>query len=93
MFDNLIRLLPPLEVNAPRTLSIAAILAAAFVTLFIVTEILLAAAATVWALAGLFHLHMAAIVVLAVIIGVPAIWGSVVTGMMAFAAETDPENN
>ena len=90
---NLTRFLTVRDAAAPRTLTLAALLAAFFVTLFISTEIVLTAAATVWALAGLFHLPLVAIIVLSVLVAVPTIWGSVLTAIAAFSAETDPANN
>lgn len=92
MLGKLIRLFPGGEAARPRVVTLAALAAAFFVTVFIVTEIVLAAAATVWALTGLLHLPLVAVIVLSVVVALPVLWGSVLTGVMAFMAETDPAN-
>lgn len=65
----------------------------AAVSVFVATEIIAAAGAAIWSMSGLLGLDVSATTVVAILIGVPSILGIIKTTMMAFEAETDPENN
>ncbi|MAS13456.1 MAG: hypothetical protein CMH69_09145 [Nitratireductor sp.] len=79
---------------APRgKLTLAQTVGFVSVTLFISTEVAAASAASIWGLSGLLHLQAVGEIILSAIIGVPALYAMVRCGQLAFAAETDPENN
>ncbi|WP_295814242.1 hypothetical protein [uncultured Nitratireductor sp.] len=80
--------------NTPRhKLTLAQVIGFVSVTIFVSTEVAAASAAGIWGLSGLLHLQTAGEIVLSVIIGVPALFAMVRCAQLAFAAETDPENN
>ncbi|WP_292894337.1 MULTISPECIES: hypothetical protein [unclassified Nitratireductor] len=81
------------EIAPRRRLTLAQILGFVSVTLFISTEVATASAAGIWGLSGLLHLQTVGEIILSVIIGIPALFAMVRCGQLAFAAETDPENN
>jgi hypothetical protein len=79
--------------SRPRVITFTSIAGAVSVTLFIASEIIVAAAAAVWSIAGYFHLSQPLVVLLTACIGAPAIWGCWKVAKLAFDAETDPANN
>ncbi|MFC5583856.1 hypothetical protein ACFPOD_01945 [Nitratireductor kimnyeongensis] len=85
---------PQLQEIAPRRrLTLAQTLGFVSVTLFISTEVATASAAGIWGISGLLHLQTVGEVILSVIVGIPTLFAMVRCGQLAFAAETDPENN
>jgi hypothetical protein len=78
---------------AKRVLTPVAIFGAVSMTLFVATEIIAFAFATVWAATGLMHLGETATYVVALIVAVPMVWALWLVAKMAWAAETDAENN
>ncbi|MDV2967876.1 hypothetical protein [Nitratireductor aquimarinus] len=83
---------PQVKVPA-RKVTLLQMLGFVSVTLFVSTEVAVASAAGVWGLSGLLHLNSVGEIVLAVIVGLPALYAMVRCGQLAFEAETDPENN
>ncbi|MBB4302571.1 hypothetical protein GGD81_001601 [Rhodobium orientis] len=63
------------------------------VAVFLASEIAAAGAAVVWSISSLFGLGMVPTIVLGTLVGVPSLYGLVKATVMAFQAETDPENN
>ena len=57
------------------------------IVLFVDVEILAVAAAAVWSIAGLMHLPLEAVVVLAALIGAPALWACWIVARKAWRAE------
>ena len=75
-----------------RVVSFATMLAVFGVAALVIPEIWVGVAALVWSAGILMHLAPAAEIVLASILAVPALWASWRVVVMAFEAETDPEN-
>ncbi|MCW2307480.1 hypothetical protein [Rhodobium gokarnense] len=63
------------------------------VSAFLATEIAVVAAAVVWGISSLFGLAMVPTIALGILVGVPSLYGMVKATILAFQAETDPENN
>lgn len=63
------------------------------ITVFISTEIVTAAAAAVWGFGGLLGIGPSGLAALAALAGAPALYAVIKTAQLAFAAETDPQNN
>lgn len=63
------------------------------VSVFVATEIIAAAVAAVWSISGLLSLGTFPTIVLGTLVGVPSLYGIVMTTILAFQSETDPENN
>ncbi|MEC9243393.1 hypothetical protein T8J41_18120 [Nitratireductor rhodophyticola] len=83
----------PQEIAPRRRLTLAQAVGFVSVTLFISTEVAAASAAGIWGLSGLLHLQPLGEIILSAIVGIPALFAMVRCGQLAFAAETDPENN
>ena len=75
-----------------RVYTIRSITAFVSAAVFLVTEIIVLAAATVWAVSGFFHLGIATTVFLGVLAGLPSLYLGVMATKLAFEAETDPAN-
>ena len=78
-------------VPGERASLLVSILTVVGIVLFVDVEIVAAAAAAVWAIAGLLHLPLAATMVLAVLIGLPAAWACWVVARKAWNAEMHPD--
>jgi hypothetical protein len=76
-----------------RVLTFASLFGVVSVTVFVDSQLFAAAGALIWAVGGYFSLSVLPFAVLALAIGLPAIWGCIIVAIMAFDAETDPENN
>jgi hypothetical protein len=76
-----------------RVINFRSIWSATALAVFISSEIAIVAAATVWALIGLFHLGALPAYVLSAAVGIPAAYAILKVSLLSFAAETDPENN
>ncbi|MBN7761811.1 hypothetical protein JF546_08825 [Nitratireductor aquimarinus] len=63
------------------------------VTTFVVFHILVVAIAAVWSISGLLGFGNVEVIILSVIIGIPSLYAAFKVTVLAFAAETDPENN
>ncbi|MCT7374678.1 hypothetical protein [Chelativorans salis] len=63
------------------------------VSVFVATEITAGVAAAVWSISGVLHLGTFPTILLGTLIGIPGLYGIIKSTMMAFEAETDPENN
>lgn len=76
-----------------RIVSLAQIVGIAGVTLFVATEAVASAAAGVWAFSGLLGLNTVGTTIVGLILGLPTLYliGRVL--VLAYEAETDPENN
>lgn len=68
------------------------VLGALSATVLMGSEILFADAAAIWAVSGFLHLAGAALIVLAGVFSLPAIWACVAVARLAWQVETDPEN-
>ncbi len=62
------------------------------ISVFLSTEIVVAAGASVWAFSGLFHLGAIATDVFAVIAGLISLAGIWKVTVLAYEAQTDPDN-
>jgi hypothetical protein len=76
-----------------RVISFWSITGAIAVALFVSTELVVAAAAAVWAVSGLLALDGTAMIVFGTLVAIPSLYGIVKIAILAFEAETDPENN
>lgn len=76
-----------------RVITFGSIFGALAATLFLLTEIAAVALAAVWSLSGLLGLGTGAAVLLAIVIGMPSLYGALRAAILAFDAETDPVNN
>lgn len=76
-----------------RALSFNRMLGFVAVTAFIASEIIAATGAGIWALSGLLHSTGAATGVLAVLLGIPALYLILVCARLAYLVETDPAND
>lgn len=76
-----------------RVVNFRTVWSASALTIFIVSEIAVVAAATVWALSGLLNLGATPTYVLGGVVGAGALYGMVQVARMSFEAETNPENN
>ena len=54
---------------------------------FVATEVLAMSAAAVWAVSGLFQLGHIAVIVLAVVVAIPALWALAMTAWLAWRSE------
>ena len=79
-------------VPASRTVTLATVIAVIGVAALVIPEIWVGVAALVWATGTLMHLAPPAEIALAAVLAVPALWASWRVGVLAFEAETDPEN-
>ena len=75
-----------------RIVTLATVLAVFGVAALVIPEIWVGVAALVWSAGILMHLAPAAEWSLAALLAVPALWASWRVVVMAFEAETDPEN-
>lgn len=76
-----------------RVINLPSLIGTVSVALFVIVEFLAAAAAFVWAFSGLFGLGETTSAALAVAVAVPTLYASARISVMAYEAETDPENN
>lgn len=76
-----------------RVISFWSITGAIAVTLFVSTELVVAAAIAVWAVSGLLALDEVATIILSTLVAIPILYGIARVSILAFEAETDPENN
>lgn len=76
-----------------RVINLWSLTGAVSVSLFVCTEIIAAAAVAVWAISGILALGTISTLALGVVVGIPSLYGIVKTCILAFEAETDPENN
>ena len=83
---------PIVPAPSPRTVTLATMLAVIGVAALVIPEIWVGVAALVWATGTLMHLAPPAEIALAAVLAVPALWASWRVGVLAFEAETDPEN-
>lgn len=79
---------PPL----PRKWTLARVVGCVSVSLFIATEIAVAGGAGIWAISGLLGASAAGTMILAVMIGLPALYAIYKCTRLAMEAETDPLN-
>ena len=80
--------IPPSRVGTPTgTALLLSILTFVGIVLFVDVQIVAAAAAAVWATAGLLHLPLVATLVLAAVIGVPVVWACWIVARRAWWAE------
>ena len=77
----------PLPITLPIAIGIAGIF------LFILSQMLVVAGVTVWAIGGYFHFHLVGFAVLAALACLPVGFGSWKVLWMAVDAERDPANN
>lgn len=77
----------PLPITLPIAIGIVGIV------LFIMSQMLVVAAAAIWAIGGYFHFHLIGFAVLAAIACLPVGFGSWKVLRMAIEAERDPANN
>ena len=63
------------------------------VSVFVATEIVAVAVTAVWSISGLLGLGVFPTIVLGTLVGVPSLYGIIMTTILAFQSETDPENN
>lgn len=76
-----------------RVINFRSLLGFIAVSIFVATEVIAAAAAAVWSISGLLELSAFPMIVLGTVVGFPCLYGIIMTTVMAFEAETDPENN
>lgn len=76
----------------PRIITLATLWSATALAVFMVTEIATVAAAAIWALVGLLDLGRTSAAIVAALIGLPTLYAIVQVTIMAYAAETAPEN-
>ncbi|WP_157019140.1 hypothetical protein [Mesorhizobium xinjiangense] len=63
------------------------------VSVFVAIEIIVIAAAMVWSVSGLLHFGTYATTSLGILIAIPALFAIIKVTILAFQAETNPENN
>ena len=63
------------------------------VSVFVATEIIVAAVTAIWSISGLLRLGTFPTIVLGTLVGAPCLYGVIMTTILAFQSETDPENN
>lgn len=76
-----------------RVITFSSIAGAVAVALFVSVELIAAAGAALWSIAGLMHLSQQAAIILAALLGLPTLWAVAKICQLSWAAETDPENN
>jgi hypothetical protein len=75
-----------------RVFTLSTISSALALIVFLASEIGIVAVATVWSLVGLLHLGPIPAGVLSLIVGLPCLFAIGKLSVLAFSAETDPEN-
>lgn len=75
-----------------RVITVRSISGAVTAALFIVSKIFMIEGIILWAMIAEFRLSRPWAAVLIVLASLPSIWASVRVSMMAYDAETDPEN-
>lgn len=60
---------------------------------YIITKIAFVEIALLWLIVDYLRLSMTGAVLAGVVVSIPCLWASVKVSIMAFEAETDPENN
>lgn len=76
-----------------RAITFTSLLGFVSVSVFVATESIAAAAAAIWSVSGLFHFGTFGTAILSVIVGIPTLYAIIKSTILAFEAETDPENN
>jgi hypothetical protein len=75
-----------------RAIAFGSLLGFVAISVFMITEIAISAAASVWALSGLFGLGHLATQALAVAVAAPSLYGIVKIVQLAYQAQINPEN-
>lgn len=84
--------LPALNDQEHRMVTAQTIAATVGAALLVVSQMVIAAGATVWSISALMHLPSFLVIALSVAVGVPTAWGAIFISILAFNAETDPRN-